>query len=279
MDEQTQREIAAAISNALGEYSALARSELDYRWENWSKDLSKNELHEVVGALLARQTTLAIEMASSPATWNAHIAPVLLRCMIDCYINLAWILRDPLERSRKFIEYGLGQLKLQLEHRRKQLEQDGHHPEEDPLVQAHENWIKGQKFEFLLEVNIGNWSGIDVRKMAEEAGCLDFYRYSYMPFSAAVHSTWHHVGRLNLDYCGNPLHKYHRVPSVTSAPVDADYMINAAKYLAKAFYLFDSFAGIPPPQESAFEKVQIAFEKIGEKMREAEEPREEAAKD
>lgn len=256
-------------------------SELEYRWENWNKDLSRNEIHEVVGALLARQTTLAIEIAGSPSIWNAHVAPVLLRCMIDCYINIAWILREPLERSRKFIEYGLGQLKLQLEHRRKQLEQDGRDPEKDPLVQAHENWIKGQKFEFLLEVDVGNWSGMDVRRMADEAGCLDFYRYSYMPFSAAVHNTWHHVGRLNLEECGNPLHKYHGVPSVRSLPVDSDYMMNAAKYLAKTFRLFDDFAGVSPPRESAFEKVQTAFENISTKMREgkSKEAKEELAKD
>ena len=48
--------------------------------------------------------------------------------MVDAYITLAWIFDDPLERSRKFLLYGLGQAKLSNEHRKAQLQADGIDP-------------------------------------------------------------------------------------------------------------------------------------------------------
>jgi hypothetical protein len=55
---------------------------------------------------------------------------------------------------------------------------------------------------FFIDVNLsGSWSGIDTRKMAEEAGLRDFYRFTHPNFSSAVHSTWNHVGRWGMVQC------------------------------------------------------------------------------
>ena len=97
---------------AVDEYIHGIRKELHTRWHSWEFDPDQTEVHEVVGALLARQVTLATQLAGSPAIWNGHVAPVLLRTMVDAYITLAWILKKPLDRSRKFILHGLGQEKL-----------------------------------------------------------------------------------------------------------------------------------------------------------------------
>ena len=70
------------------------QAELAARWEAWQLDLSRKELHEVVGALLARQVTLAVEFARVPACWNYHVGPLFLRAMADVYIALA-CLRTP----------------------------------------------------------------------------------------------------------------------------------------------------------------------------------------
>jgi hypothetical protein len=42
------------------------------------------------------------------------MAPIILRAMVDLYITLSWIFKDPLERSKKYIAYGLGQEKLEI---------------------------------------------------------------------------------------------------------------------------------------------------------------------
>src|SRR2546425_8975109 len=79
------------------DYISSVRSELDAHWNAWRLDLTNPEVHEVVGALLARQVTLATQLARAPDIWNSHLGPVILRSMADAYIVLAWILTSPEE--------------------------------------------------------------------------------------------------------------------------------------------------------------------------------------
>jgi hypothetical protein len=247
------------LKDILKRFIARAKEELSLRWQQWKIDLSQNEFHEVAGSLLARQVTLATQMAMNPPIWNGNVAPILLRAMADVYITLAWVLRDPIMRSKQFIHYGLGQEKLQLEHRRADL--DGREPMEGELdyIKAAENWINSQRAIFLTDVNVGSWSGISTRKMAEEAECLDFYNYVYTQFSACAHSMWHHVAQYNLKQCQNPLHQLHAVPYVPDQLIDLYYMYLAAKYLQKTFATFDMATSISIEGQSAYDLLYEGF--------------------
>lgn len=183
--------------------------------------------------------------------------------MTDVHITLAWILKDSVERSRKFVLYGLGQQKLILEHRKAALTSDGKDPTQDPMVKAFEAQLNAQRFDWLTEVNVGSWSEASVREMAEEAGCLDLYRYAYTPFSAATHSMWPHISRLNLDACENPLHRYHKVPVDPDCAPDPDFLYRAAKYVEKSFNLFDQTFSIQSGMPSAFEKLTDDLASLG----------------
>src|SRR6266542_3584732 len=141
------------VQSIVDNYVQMVQAELSERWNLWS-----------------------IDLVNAPTIWNGHIAPLILRTMTDTYITLAWIFCDPLDRAQKFILHGLGQEKLQIEHRKADLESRGINAEEDLLVQAKEAWLNSQRYSFLTEVNIGSWSGIDTRKMAQEAGCIELYR-------------------------------------------------------------------------------------------------------
>jgi hypothetical protein len=184
--------------------------------------------------------------------------------MADVYITLAWILKDPTERARKFILYGLGQAKLQVEHRKAQAQEKGEDPSDDPMIDALETWASSQRYPFLTEVDVGSWSGLTSREMADQADCLDFYRYVYMPFSASVHSTWHHIGRLNLEPCVSPLHRGHKLPVDPEPELHSYYLYLAAKYLAKTFRLFDTRLKPACPASRAFENLSEAIEGLGE---------------
>jgi hypothetical protein len=116
------------------EYARAAESELTERWKNWKLDLTYREMYEVIGALLGRQVTLATSLALSPENWNQHVAPLILRSMADNYITLAWIFCEPVERSRKFFYYGLGQEKLQIEHLKKRLAENNISEDDYPEV-------------------------------------------------------------------------------------------------------------------------------------------------
>lgn len=235
------------------ELSENAKLELQERWDKWEKDFAINEVHEVIGGLLARQVSIFTSFCESPTMWNWHLAPTILRTMIDTHITIAWILSDPLIRSEKYIYYGLGQVKLEIEHRKKQVEQDGINPEDDELTKANERWLNSQRWSFLTEVNVGSWSGLTTRKMAEEAGILDFYNYCYVPFSSGAHSQWHHISIHNLIPCERPLHRYHKIPTVDRGHSQIQPFELAAKYMWKSFDVFDSKYNISIKTKSTYD--------------------------
>src|SRR5579864_7388177 len=98
------------------------RQELRLRCEAYTPDFRMPEVFNVLTALLARQATLAIELAFAPQLWNGHSAPLFLRAMTDVHITLSWILLDPKARARQYIQHGLGQAVLELEHHKKWLD-------------------------------------------------------------------------------------------------------------------------------------------------------------
>lgn len=262
-----KRVIQHELNNIVEEFARRAQSELKSRLKKWSIDLRFNDAHEVVGSLLARQVTLAVQLANCTSVWNGHVAPLFLRAMADVYINIAWVLRDPNDRAKKFILYGLGQAKLEIEHRKADLETRKAKPGELEYIEIIEDWANKQRATFLTDIDLGNWSGLTTRAMAEEADCIDFYNYVYSPFSACVHSTWHHIARYNLHPCDNPLHRQHSLPAINPAPIDAYYLNLAARYLQKAFAIFDETFAIQIRERSALSVLNINMEKLEKKLR------------
>lgn len=226
------------LESFINEYCEQMDLALKNRWEKTPLDLIKTEMFEVLGALLARQTTITTQLACTPQSWNGHVAPLFLRAMIDCHINLVWVLKDPLERSRKFVRYGLGQEKLMIEHYKAKVEEN---PELKEGIEAREAWLNSQRFDFLTDVNVGNWAGASTREMAQDAGLIDLYNYAYAPFSGVVHSMWQHVGRYNLTFCQSALHNHHRIPTNLEVKPDTDFLYRSAKYAHKSYVAYDDY--------------------------------------
>lgn len=264
MNYMKSEDIHKELLKIIRKYIKSVRGELNVRWDAWPLDMLQVEKHEVIGALLARQVTLATQLASAPPLWNGHTATLILRAMVDNYINLAWIFqKDSLNRSKKFIEYGLGQQKLVIEHRKQELKKSGvKDVDNEPSIKALEEWVNSQRYTFLTTVSVGQWAEMDTRKMAEEANCLDLYRFSYTPFSSSVHNMWNHVSRYNLIICTNPLHRLHKTPIDSEMPMDIDYPYRAAKYVEKAFSLFDVKIGIKIKMKSSFNQLMDDFDKL-----------------
>lgn len=226
-------------------YSERVKQELAARWKAFPLDLTRREIHEVIGALLAKQCALAVGIADNAPTWTPDLAGVLLRAMADIHITLAWITLKPEERSRQFVLHGLGQEKLLLEH----LKARG---VDDESTRSIEAWIDSQRYTWLTEVNVGNWADISIRDMADEAKLLDFYRLRYSPLSAEAHSMWNHIAKFNLRICRNPLHRYHRIPEIKSFSPNYRVFDSAAEMLAMTFTLVDERFSLKIVEESAF---------------------------
>lgn len=226
------------------DYELKALNFLESICNNIAFSISESEIFESISGLLTRQTKLAISLAKNPHLWDWDIGPLLLRSMTDCHITLAWILIDPLDRSRKYIDYGLGQEKLQIEYLEK-LELDDKDPEYkeniEMLIDARKSWLNSQHFTFLQSVNIGNWAGKNTREMAQEADCLPLYKFSYTPWTHVAHGNWNHVGKFNLAPSGNPLHKFISVPFYnTNMSFEIDVLFKCTKYLDRTFNLLQS---------------------------------------
>lgn len=230
-----------SVEDLLNMVEERMRHELRLRCESFKPDFERPRVFSVLTALLARQTTLAIELSSAPQLWNSHSAPLFLRAMADVHITLSWILLEPEARTRQYIEHGLGQAVLDMEHRKNRMESEDEprRPELQTVINDLQSWIDMQRLNFLIEVNVGAWSGKSTREMAEQAGLLDFYNYVYTPFSQCAHSTWYHVGRLNSGLSESPYTRLLWVPQIAESGTDPWNLLLAAKYLDKSFDAFD----------------------------------------
>jgi hypothetical protein len=242
MSEQ-QNELETFVTEYV-DYLAASFEEL---WAKVPLDPKKLEAFSVLGAMLARQVTLAIQLAKSPGTWNGHSAPLFLRAQTDLQITLAWMLGDLPDRSRQYVLHGLGEEKLLLEQYRNELQEN---PEEEnrdqiqQIIDAKTGWINSQRHEWLVEVNLGHWAHLDTRKMAQEANCESLYKFAYKPFSQAAHSMWPHVSVYNSKHCENSLHRNHLVPALTEAPLDVDYVYRSCKYVHRSYRVVKEKFGI-----------------------------------
>lgn len=232
------KEIELNFSKIIEQYSDNLKNELKELWNGFKIDLSIKEQYEVIGGIIARQITITTHFVSNSNIWTGDIAPIILRSLADNYINLAWILESPKDRAQKFILHGLGQEKLMIEHRKNQMISDGLNPDEDELIKFSEQWINSQRYTFLTDVNLGSWSGLSTREMAQQANCMDFYNFVYQPFSTAAHNMWNHIAKYNLRTSDNILHKLLKVPVISEITSHLDYLDLAAKYTDKCFWIY-----------------------------------------
>lgn len=222
-------------------YESYLRSSFEELWGKVDIEADKLEAYSVIGGLLSRQVTMSIEMARSPNIWNGHSAPLFLRSMTDLYIAISWMMMDLENRTRKYILHGLGEAKLLLEHYENNLEERPDDPYKDEIelvIEAKRNWIEFQRRESLVEVNLGNWSHLDYRKMSQEADCEGLYKFPYKEFSHAVHNMWPHVSIYNCRSCENPLHRHHLIPELRPATLDMDFLYRSCKYVDMVYELF-----------------------------------------
>lgn len=219
----------------------------------------------MIGALLARQCNLAVKLAQNPALWDYHSGPLFLRAMTDCYITAAWICKDRTDRAQKFILYGLGQEKLQIEHLKSVLETLGSEDRKrlEQRIEIQRNWLDGQHYSFLQHVDVGSWSGISTRDMAQEAGCLDLYNFAYTGWSHAAHGTWNHIGRFDTLPSQEPLHKHMWQPANIEHGQHIDVVVQATKYFDELCVLivgeFELKMEVPNPNAWLEERLDVLF--------------------
>ncbi len=134
----------------------------------------------------------------------------LLRSLAEVLITLAYlVVKDEPELWQTYRAYGTGQAKLAflklVESERKDL------PKHVDLSVL-ESLANEDMWQEFVPIDFGNWTRLNVRKMAEASGIKDVYDAYYVWPSGYVHGHWAAVRDSVFDICANPLHRFHRIP-------------------------------------------------------------------
>lgn len=137
-----------------------------------------------------------------------------LRTILECYISLHYLLElDDEGLWKKWRAYGAGQAKLNS--LRFDFDAD---PPKHIDAKVLDQIASEDLWDEFLSIELGSWSGKDLRKLSEKAGVKDVYDQHYSWTSGYVHGSWGPLRESGFRTCGNPLHRLHRYPSRNPLP-------------------------------------------------------------
>lgn len=151
---------------------------------------------------------------------NARIISgrLLVRTLTELRITLAYLAQSEGDATwARFRSYGAGQAKLAL--LKYEMAADN-----QPSLVSNETLKALANEDFYQEfvnIDLGSWSGIDLRKMAEQSQTKDDYDRFYGWTSSFVHGQWPAVRNAVMATCLNPLHRAHRVPTPIQRPMES----------------------------------------------------------
>ena len=243
-------------ANAAGtRFARAVPIEVAKLFEMFPPDAADPRRVEVLLGLLQRQGQLAADVARMLTLTMSPWAEMAHRAMAETLIRLRWFAaNDQGDNYEWFVNYGLGQEKLHIEHL-KTLLADSEQTDLDEIkkqIEAREVWLNDQRFHWLQEVDVGGGThDKDLRKLAEEAGCPDLRNLVFQPLSSVVHGHWNAIARQNLKPCASPLHGTHRVPYEYDRPIRLDALATVLELYADSYALVANLAGITESAESA----------------------------
>jgi hypothetical protein len=214
--ERTQCILPARVSaepietKSLTEESTRIYSDLMAHFIGSSEDTALDPRKDGAFGLALYSVSLYVLALQSRSHWRAD-GRLILRTLAECLLTLKFLVQeDKAELWLKFRQHGNGQTKLTF---LKMLDL-----EESNLP----SYIKIEDLEFLANedewhefknIELGNWAGIDLRKMSEEVGLKEVYDKYYLWPSSFVHGQWGAIRDSVFTLCLNPLHRFHRIPS------------------------------------------------------------------
>jgi hypothetical protein len=181
---------------------------LSQHWVDTARTTAVDAVHEGSFAFVLYALRCLLELAGKNRQRVA--GRLLLRTIVECRITLAYLVeKNDSALWTKFRHYGSGQAKLILL-KLSEAAQQPHGVSTERLEQLANEDV----WDEFIDINLGSWAGIDLRKMAEESGTKATYDAHYGWASAHTHGQWSALRDTCLATCLNPLHRLHRVPLV-----------------------------------------------------------------
>lgn len=158
--------------------------------------------------IVIHMLTLVMEVSRSPSN-NSATGRIILRTIVESYITLKYLShKDDETIWRQYRNYGSGQTALAfLKNSFAEEAPDSIDMERLEALANEDAWLE------TIDIAVGNWAKLDLRRMATDAGVKDLYDAYYDWTSGFIHGHWGAVRDSSFTTCMNPLHRLHRVPS------------------------------------------------------------------
>jgi hypothetical protein len=202
---------------------------------------------EILFGLFARISRIFSLLMTEPALWAKDMSGIALRCLAETAITFSYLAScGTPDEFQAFKRYGEGQEKLLMLHL-----QDNHPSSRSPDGLSAEDLSErlGGFGAELIDIELGHWTKKDTRSLAKKAGVDSIYRLVFSPTSSDIHGTWLSLQATNLVYCGEALHRYHRLPTRITPMFYPAIVDTARSVYCKAIEVGVSTRGYPAPGE------------------------------
>ncbi len=190
-----------------------AFGELEKHWQATHTTTAIDAKHDAVFGMAFYSLRVLDEMLGIGVS-EGILGRLGLRTILETHINLRYLLsKDEDELWKKWRAYGAGQAKLNA--LRFDIDMDA--PRHIDIENVEQ--IAGEDvWEEFLTINLGSWSGLDLRKISAKVGLKPVYDKHYSWTSGYSHGTWAQIRETCYQTCGNPLHRLHRYPERSQLP-------------------------------------------------------------
>ncbi|PML42525.1 hypothetical protein BCT76_05330 [Vibrio tasmaniensis] len=200
------------------------RDELEKHWGDTHSTTGVDAKHDGVFGIAFYALSVLSEIVSIGVS-TGILARLGLRTILETHISLRYLIQKNDDQLwTKWRTYGAGQAKLNALKFDELVE-----PPKFINTETLESIAGEDLWEEFINIELGSWSGADLRKLSEKAGLKSAYDQYYSWSSTYSHGTWGAIREVCFNTCGNPLHRLHRYPKESTLPdtvQDACILVN-----------------------------------------------------
>lgn len=177
----------------------------EHFWE--TRQSSSDHTHETAFALVFAAAALAYEVVELRSQ-TRFSGLAVLRSVTECAINLSFLsAKNNADLWRKFRQYGSGQAHLISKKLKHSLADT--HCVDGAWINA---FLEEEQAKYFTDIELGDWSGTNIRSRSEQGGTKDLYDSYYDYSSSILHGDWLGAATMGTTWDLNPFHRLQRIP-------------------------------------------------------------------
>jgi Family of unknown function (DUF5677) len=241
-DPNLDTEQMTAAFKYFGSKCATLRDKFEQAATVADPDLYAPDRYEVLTGIVARCLRLVGGAAQVPLLWTGEHGSGLMRSVVEAKIVVRWLEhKEAGSIYTQFKDYGRGRLKLLKLHTEEYVDSLEDVPDElTSYLEQLDAEVNADISEEYQPISIEKtFSGTNIRQMSIDVGLKRQYDFVFAPASGTSHGDWSTLDRYALTRCLNPLHMWHRIPSVTDGilvdPSIMEFVLDEVDDLVNAY--------------------------------------------